>query len=129
MSITLVLAIGLDSSPHSTHGTLLRSAGFIEKSTNSIREALADFRTGDFDLVLLGPSISHEQKESLAAQIRALGSRTPIVCITNSLSDHASFADATLNTDTTTLLDGLRELVAKTVRVRSTRSIAFSNAY
>lgn len=128
MPTTIVLAVGMDSLLSATQLALWKSAGYILMSIDSIREAIRHFRTGDFDLVLLGPSVSLDHKETLTYLIRASGSRTPIVCIADSLGDHTSFADATLNYNSATLLEGLRELLVKTSGMRATGSIAYDIA-
>jgi len=53
--ITVVLAVGLDSWRLTSQGSDLRSAGYVVISASSIRDAIEQFKVGDFDLVLLGP--------------------------------------------------------------------------
>jgi CheY-like chemotaxis protein len=84
----------------------------------SSREAIEDFRAGDFDLVLLGHSVPMEDKEKLTSLIRASGSRTPVVCVAKSPGDCNPFADATLNGDEGALLKGMRAALAKAAKAR-----------
>jgi len=76
MSLTVVLAVGLDSWLLATRSISWRSAGYFVVSAGTIREAIEQFKAGDFDLVLLGDSISRENKRnsplSFADRIREL---------------------------------------------------------
>jgi DNA-binding response OmpR family regulator len=128
MSLTVVLAVGLDSRLLATHRALWTPAGFIVLSVVSIREAIDHFRVGDFDLVLLGHSMSRENKERLTFLIRASGSHTPVVSIADLSGDCDSFADATIANDSSALLTGMGQLLAKESQVRVGLTIAHGNA-
>jgi hypothetical protein len=93
MHSTVVLAVGFDSWRLTSQSSELRSAGYVVIQADSIRDAIKQFEVGDFDLVLLGRSISAEDKERLTSLIRVAGSRTPVVCIPNSYGDCNSFAE------------------------------------
>lgn len=114
MSTTLALAVGLDS-------TLLlnkndwRSAGFLLVSASEIGEAVELFRTGDFDLVLLGPGLTLTEKQRLTSLIRVSGSRSPVVCITDSTGEGYSFANATFSSDPDLLIPSLGKFMARFV--------------
>ena len=116
MHITVVLAVGLDSWRLTSQGSDLRSAGYVVISASSIRDAIEQFKVGDFDLVLLGPSISGEHKERLSSLIRTSGSRTPVVWIPNASDDCDSLADGTLQGDASALLTGMEDILALTPR-------------
>jgi hypothetical protein len=118
MSLTVVLAIGMDSWLLTAHSMAWRSAGFIVVSARAVREAIDQFNAGDFDLVLLGDSVSKEDKQRLTVLIRASGSRTPVVSIANAPGDFDSFADATLKNDSGGLLMGIGELLAEHAKLR-----------
>jgi DNA-binding NtrC family response regulator len=105
-----------------------RAAGYIVVSATSIREAIDHFKAGDFDLVLLGDSISKENKERLTFLIRASGSRTPVACIANAPGDFDSFADATLKNDSGVLLTGMGELMERATRLRADPAILCGTA-
>jgi CheY-like chemotaxis protein len=113
MPVTVVLAVGLDSSLLARQSSNWRSAGYFVTSTGSIREAIDQLRDGDFDLVLLGHAIPTDSRERLTFLIRAIASRTPVVCITDSASHQDSFADATIRNDPASLLQGIGELMAE----------------
>jgi DNA-binding NtrC family response regulator len=113
MSLTVVLAVGLDSSLLASLSSVWQSAGFIVASTGSISDAIIQIRDGDFDLVLLGHSIPTDSRERLTFQIRANGLRTPVVSITDSSTGCDSFADATIRNEPTRLLQSIGELMAE----------------
>lgn len=113
MPLTVVLAVGLDSSLLASQSPVWQSAGYFVTSAGSIRDAIDHFRHGDFDLVLLGNSIPAVSRERLTFLIRASGSRAPVVCITNSCSDCDSFADATITVESVNLIRSVGELMAK----------------
>ena len=127
MHITVVLAVGLDSWRLTSQGSDLRSAGYVLISANSIQDAIEQFKVGDFDLVLLGPSISAEHKERLSSLIRTSGSRTPVVWIPNASDDCDSLADGTLQGDASALLTGIEEILAKTPGARAVREILYGD--
>jgi CheY-like chemotaxis protein len=119
MPMTVVLAVGLDSSPLTTQNSVWKPAGYVVTPTGSIREAIERFKSVDFDPVLLGHSIPIEHRERLAFLIRASGSRTPVICIADPACDPQSFADATLKNDASALPAGMEELLVKTARKQS----------
>jgi DNA-binding response OmpR family regulator len=112
MSPTVVLAVCLDSSLLTNQSAVWQSAGYYFTFTGSIREAIAHFRDGDFDLVLLGHSIPADSRERLAFLIRASGSRIPVVCVTDASSDTDTFADATIRSEPIKMLEDIEELIA-----------------
>ena len=92
---------------------MLQAAGYTVIPELSLKKAVAKFREGDFDLVLLCHSIPAQDRERLTRLLREHTSRTPIVSVSCSLSGLDSFADATIGTDPKELLVGLRELLAE----------------
>jgi DNA-binding response OmpR family regulator len=127
VSIIVVLAVGLDSSLLTAQSSVWKSADYVITPTGSIRDAIERFRTGDFDLVLLGHSIPIEHRKRLAFLIRASGARTPVVCVADSKGDADSFADATLQNDASALLTGMEELLADKARMRTAQAIQYRN--
>lgn len=113
MPSTVILAVGLDPSLLTAQSAVWKSAGYIVISVASIKQAIDHFKAGDFDLVLLGNSISLESKERLTFLIRTFGSNTPVVSIGSPSGDHGSFADATLKNDSSELLADVEALLAK----------------
>lgn len=113
MPTAVVLAVGVDSSVLASQTPVWQSAECQIISAWSIRDAIVQFRDGDFDLILLYHSIPVESRERLTFLIRASGSRTPVVCVTDSPGGHDSFADATIRNDPNDLLKAIGELMAK----------------
>jgi DNA-binding response OmpR family regulator len=117
MPVTVVLAVGLDSWLISLHNELWKSQGFVMIPVSSVSEAIDHFKTGDFDLVLMGDSLPVEQQERLTSLIRSRGARTPIVCVSDSTA--ACEPDTTVESrdngdfrsDPGTLISGLKELL------------------
>ena len=127
MSLTVVLAVGLDSWLLSTHSTVWRSEGYIVIPAGSIPEAIDHFRAGDFDLVLLGDSISLENKATLTSLIRGSGSQTPVVSVASRSDASDSFADATLKNDANALLTGMGEVLASKSKMRAGQTMMYGN--
>ncbi len=111
MATTVVLAVCLDPLFPGIHEADWNSAGYIFLTANSIKEAIDHFKTGDFDVVLLGQSIPEVDGERLTFLIRATGSRVPVVSMTNSSGRQLSFADATFEQDSKELLPSMAELL------------------
>jgi len=97
MPLRILLAVGLDPMFLESQRSVWHSAGYYVTVAGTIREGIAQFHEGDFDLVLLSHSLPAESRERLAFLIRASGSRVPVVSVSNSSSSCDSFADATLN--------------------------------
>jgi hypothetical protein len=123
MSLKVVLSVGVDSWLLASHSAAWRPAGFIVLSAATMREAFDHFRAGDFDLVLLGDSLSLESKEKLTHLIRSSGSHTPVVSIASPSGHCDSFANATIRNDSKALLQGMGELLAEESRLSSRQSV------
>jgi DNA-binding response OmpR family regulator len=129
MHQTVVLAVGLGPSLLATQSTEWKSAGYIVQSASSIREAISHFKAGDYDLVLLGNSISAENRERLTFLIRASGAQTPVVLMESRSANFDSLADATLKNDSSEILTGLGELLRRTEKPGAVeRTILYGNA-
>jgi len=129
MHQTVVLAVGLGPSLLATQSTEWKSAGYIVQSASSIREAISHFKAGDYDLVLLGNSISAENRERLTFLIRASGAQTPVVLMESRSANFDSLADETLKNDSSEILTGLGELLRRTEKPGAVeRTILYGNA-
>ncbi len=128
MSSMVVLAVGLDPLLLASQSLAWRSAGYFVTSAWSIRDAIAHFRGGDFDLVLLGNSLPAESRERLTFLIRATGSRVPVVYISDSSNDSDSFADVTIKDEPSNIIEAIGEIVANRAKMhaasRATAGIA-----
>lgn len=119
MALIAVLAVGVKPSILASQGAPWQLAGYHITSAGSIREAIVQFRDGDFDLILLDHSIPIESRERLTFLIRTSGSQTPVVCLTDSPCDDDSFADATLRTGRADFLEVIGELLAKRIKAHA----------
>jgi DNA-binding response OmpR family regulator len=124
MAVTVVLAVEVDPWMLMAQEPAWRSEGYIVIHAHSIREAIGHFNAGDFDLVLLGHSMTIENKERLTYLIRASGSSTPVVCISSSNDVRDTFADATLTNDPHELLSGIRGVLARKTRLPAVLQVA-----
>ena len=113
MPFTLVLAVGLDSSLEAGQRSAWQSAGYFVTPAKSIREAIIHLREGDFDLVLLGHSISPDSQERFKILIRASGSRTPVISISDSQTGCEGFADIPIGNEPAAPFKSIRELMAE----------------
>jgi hypothetical protein len=127
MPITVVLAVGLDPWLLATQTRVWRAAGYIVVSADSIGEAVDLFNDGDFDLVVLGDSVSIENRETITSLIRASGSRTPVVPMGNTSTNSDPFADSTTKDDSNSLVKGLRELLVEGAKMRAIPMILRGN--
>jgi len=123
MHLTVVLAVCLDSPVRAIHASVWKSSGYVVSKVESIREAIERFKSGDFDLVLLGHSIPAESRERLTFLIRASCSHVPVASIRKSFGDCDSFADATFGNEPNELLLGMDELMVKSVKSIPVRKI------
>jgi hypothetical protein len=64
----------------------------------------------------------------LTSYIQTAGSRTRVVCIPSSSGDCKPFADGTIQDDTSALLRGMEEILAKTPRARAVPAILRGDA-
>ena len=129
MHLNVVLAVGLEPLLLGTQSAEWNSAGYLVQSAGSIREAINHFKVGDFDLVLLGNSISPENREKLTFLIRASGAQTPVVLMESRSADFDSLADATLKNDSSEILTGLGELLGKADKLGAVEgTILYGNA-
>jgi len=120
--LAVLLAVGLNSSLLESQRSVWQSAGYHVTSAGSIREGIAHFHEGNFDLVLLSHSIPTESRERLAFLIRASGSRIPVVSVSDSSSNCDSFADATILDGPDNLLQGIKDLLSKRVGLLAVRA-------
>ena len=126
MRVTVVLAVGMDSWQLAAERSMWNSAGYFFVPATSIRDAMNHFKAGDFDLVLLGHSLSAEDKEKLTRSIRACGSSTQVVSIAGPQGSYDYFADATLRSDSGDLLMNMKELLDGLTRIPPPRTLAYS---
>ena len=117
MALTLVLSVGLDAMLLSSRNFTLQSAGYFVVPAFSLKEAVDLFRNGDFDLVLLCQSIPAQERDRLTLWIRASGSRIPVVVVSGNLCERDAFTDATIDSESITLLTGIKEVLINAAAV------------
>ena len=122
MSLKVVLAIGVDLSLLEIQSSAWKSSGYIVTFAWSIKEAITHFRYGDFDLVLLGNSLSADSRERLIFLIRAAGSQVPVFFIADSAGARDGFADAIVRAEPTNILEEIEELMASRNKLPASRS-------
>lgn len=124
----VVLAVGFDQSAMTTRIQVMQSAGYVVVRASSLKETVYQFQSGDFDLILLCHSISAADRERLTCLIRASGSLTPVVSITETCGQHDAFPTATLEeNDTNEFLANLREILSKAWRKSATGTARAGN--
>jgi len=96
MPLTVVLAVGLDWSLIKTQEPYWKSAGYIVTLADSLREAVVEFESGDFDLILFGDRLSTENQKQLTFLIRSSGSLVPVARMASSTGFIDSYGDAVL---------------------------------
>lgn len=121
MSLTVILAVGVDSLFLENQIPAWQSAGCIVTSVGSTRDAFARFTDGDFDIVLLGQSIPAESRERLKLLIRASGSRVPVTCISSFPGNCDSFMEGAIKEELTSIAKEMGELMATPVRMPASR--------
>ena len=128
MPLFVVLGVGLESSLLESQSRVWRPAGYILRPACSVPEAIELFRDGDFDVVLLGHSLTAESRERLAFLIRATGSRIPVISTMDSSGNLDGFADATLAGEPNELLERIGELLVIKARISTPTTAIFGNA-
>ena len=130
MPLKLILAVGKDPPLFESRCSTLRNAGYIVDSEYSVKDAIERFKHGDFDLVLVGHSMSARDRNRLAHLIRAFGSHTPIVSVA-SLHAHVpdAFADAMVEDAPEKLLNGIEDALLKGRRFNKPRDQEWAYFY
>jgi CheY-like chemotaxis protein len=116
MPVTVVLAVGLESSLFESQNPAWQSPGYIVTFTNSIKEAISPLRDGDFDLVLLGYSIPAVSRERLTFLIRSTGSQIPVVEVPAFSEDCDSFSGTPIKKQSMDFLEGIGAIMVDLAR-------------
>jgi CheY-like chemotaxis protein len=119
MPLTLILAVGPDSSSLVTRNMLLQAAGYTVVPSLSMKEAFNRFLAGHFDLVLLDYSLPARDRERLTSLIRAAGPPTPVVSVAQGCGSDDPFVDTIVESDPEMLLIGIKEALLKAARIPS----------
>lgn len=119
MSNTRILSVGEDRMLLGTRNTILGAAGYIVESARSLKQAIDHFLAGYFDVVILCYSIVSKDRDLLTCWIRASGSLTPVVSISENPGQCDNFADANLEREPKKLLSGIRNILNQAARISS----------
>ena len=119
MPITIALAIGFDPWLLESQRTVWRSAGCFVTGTGSVREAMDQLKSGDFDMVLLDHSISLKNRDGMTSLVRASGSLIPVVCMTDLPGNADDSASSTIENEPEALLQRILGLFATPKRPAS----------
>lgn len=111
MPRVVVLAVGYDPLLLETRSRVLQSAGYTVTSVRSLKQAVSQFREGDFDLFVLCHSVPEEDRQRFVSLIRGHASRTPIVFVSAAPGQLDPSADVTVENDPNDLVSGLREVL------------------
>jgi CheY-like chemotaxis protein len=111
MPIVLILSVGIDSPLLNTRQRLLQSAGYVVVSVQSAKEAVDCFLAGDFDLVLLCHSLSERDRNTVARLIRASGSFTPVLTISEYVGQQDVVASTPVESGPEQLLAGIKDVL------------------
>jgi CheY-like chemotaxis protein len=109
----VALAVGRDPVLLETRGQLLRKAGYRVVSALSTEQALQNFASGDFDIVILCHSIPVRERERLTYAIHRHSPNTPVVVVRARVSAMDSFADATIENEPEILLQEIPRILHK----------------
>jgi DNA-binding NtrC family response regulator len=109
----VTLSVGRDPLLLQTRGQVLLSDGYTVSSTLSVDQALQQFVTGDFDLVILCHSIPLRERERLADAIHKHSPNTPVVVVAAGYGSKDRAADAVIDNEPATLLQQLPKLLHK----------------
>ncbi|MDP9051600.1 MAG: response regulator [Acidobacteriota bacterium] len=112
MSITVVLAIGLNQELLDAQRIALRSGGYFVSTASSMGAAMEQLQEGDYDLVLMGQSIPAESRERLTMMIRATGLRVPVMCLAESPNYLDAFKSLVAETGARGVLRNIADAVA-----------------
>jgi CheY-like chemotaxis protein len=114
MSTNPVLAVGQDRMILSTRISILRGAGYAVESATSAEQAIDQFRSGDFGLVILCHTMPPEERRSLARLIRASGTSVPVLYVQPLIEPSMDgLADAIIGSHPIELLSGVEEALNK----------------
>ncbi len=117
MSSTVILSVGQDSTLLETRSLILRAAGYIVQQALSLQQAVNQFSSGDFDLVILCHSMPTKDRDHMACWIRASGSLTPVISISQNPGQRDDFADATIESAPIKLLRVIKKVSTKVARI------------
>jgi CheY-like chemotaxis protein len=118
MSHTVILSVGNDEVLLSSRNAVLRKAGYAVVEVSSPKRAIAEFYTGDFDLVLLCHSIPSEVRQRLAQAMHGRCPGTPVLCVGGVVEYEGPTLLTPVQSDPKQLLASVRKLTFQTMQSR-----------
>lgn len=109
----VALAVGRDPLLLETRSQVLRSDGYTVVTALSSNEALQQFRSGDFDLVILCHSIPILERERLADAMHAHSPNTPVLMVSRTSNEQQLGGDASVASDPEQLLRDIPSVLGK----------------
>jgi CheY-like chemotaxis protein len=110
MPYTVVLMVGQDRVLTETRSHILRAAGYTVVPAFTLQQAMDEFVSGDFDLILICHSLPQDARERLVDALRKHTSRTPIISVASFGGQFYYLADATIANDPDLLVASLRNI-------------------
>jgi DNA-binding response OmpR family regulator len=105
-----ILSISYDGALLSTRQTLLELQGYAVVSAEGFTNALRQCKNGSFDLVIIGHSIPHNDKEALIAEVRQ-SCGAPVLALLRSNEEPLEGAAASIDPmDTKRFLEAVQAL-------------------
>jgi len=74
-----ILSLATDSSLLTLRAMILQAAGYEVHSASNLLQVIEAYKSGDFDLVLIGHTISEKEKRRIASKLRELGTNGSVL--------------------------------------------------
>jgi CheY-like chemotaxis protein len=113
-----ILLIGYSKELLALRRRRLRDVGHTVTTAETLGEALRKIQSGAYDVMVLGQTVPHQQRNSLVATAKRINPRTKVVVLYMATIDNAELADALLDADATVedLLQAVEYLVSLRAR-------------
>lgn len=118
---TRLLAIGTDPVLLMTRGEVLKQEGYSVTTAHGLVLLTQPFDPFDFDLIILCHTLSEDERRTIAAFVRQQSPFTPIMAVSPLDAQRFDYADLTVANDPARMLEGIRQMLAATPRVRQVR--------
>jgi DNA-binding response OmpR family regulator len=113
-SVAKILSVSYDPSLLSTRHLVLQTEGHGVTSVCGLAAALQQCKAGSrFDLLIVGHSIPHSDKEALIEAFRANRPSAPIIAMTRPGEGLVRHADLEIESDPRVLLDSVMKLMSR----------------
>lgn len=74
-----ILSLATDSSLLTLRAMILQAAGYEVSSASNLLQVIEAYKSGDFDLVLIGHTINGQEKRRISAKLRELETRGSVL--------------------------------------------------